>query len=69
MTIGAAVGATLLNGLLFVETGLAQLGPGALQDAIASTINAFVPGAGLQPATPGPSPAPGATPVAVSGGS
>jgi hypothetical protein len=69
MTIGAAIGATLLNAFLFVETGLTQLGPGAFQDAIASTVNAFLPGAGLHPAAQGPNPAPGATPVAVSGGS
>jgi len=55
--------------LLFAQTGLGQAGPGAVQDAIASAINAFFPGANLRPPEKGPGAAPSATPVVVSGGS
>lgn len=69
LTAGTALGAAALTTLLFVQTSLAQASPGALQDAIASVISAFFPGANLRPAGENPSPAPGATPIAVSGGS
>jgi len=69
VTAGAALGAATLTALLFVQTSLAQASPGALQDAIASVITAFFPGASLRPAGENPSPARGATPIAVSGGS
>ena len=55
--------------LLFAQTGFGQVGPGAVQNAIASIIDAFFPGANLKPAPSSPTSAHGANPIVVSGGS
>ncbi|HYT13145.1 MAG TPA: hypothetical protein VEL12_10190 [Candidatus Nitrosopolaris sp.] len=40
LTVGAAVAATALNAVLFVQTGLDQSGAAAVQNAILSVVNA-----------------------------
>jgi hypothetical protein len=64
----AAVVAIGLNALLFVTTGIGQVGPESFQNAITSTINAFFPGRVHPPGAP-PTSASSPTPVAVTGGS
>jgi hypothetical protein len=66
LTAGAAVGAVALTAVLSMQAGSAGLG--GVQDAIVSFVGAVFPGGGLRSAPP-PAPAPGATPVAVTGGS
>jgi len=66
LTAGTAVAAVALTAVLFVDAGSDQAG--ALQDALVSLVTAVFPGGGLRSA-PAPTPAPGATPVAVTGGS
>jgi hypothetical protein len=69
LTVTVAVAAAGLNAVLFAQTGIGQVGPGAFENAIVSFINAFVPGAPLQPPAQAPSPGPGASPVVTTGGS
>ena len=69
LTVGAAVAATGLNAVLFVQTGLDQSGAAAVQNAIVSAVNAVFPGAGLQPPANLPSPSPSTRPIATTGGS
>jgi hypothetical protein len=68
ITTTAAAAAVGLNAILFAQTGIAQLGPGELQGAIVSAVNAFFPGANLQPPSQTPSPAAG-PPVVTTGAS
>ena len=67
--MAVAVAAVGLNAALFLQTGIAQLGPAGVDQAILSVINVFVPGTGLRPPAQGPSPAPGIRPVVTTGGS
>jgi hypothetical protein len=69
VTVGVAVAAAGLNVVLFLQTGIRQLGPGDFQNAVVSAIAGLCPGTGLRPAAQAPSPAPHATPVATTGGS
>jgi hypothetical protein len=69
ITITTAVAAAGLNAALFVQAGLEQIGPGDFQNLIVSTVYGLFPGAGLQPASQAPTPSPGATAVATTGGS
>ena len=68
LTVAAAVAAVGLNAVLFLQTGIAQLGPAGVDQAILSVVNALVPGTGLRPPAQGPSPSPG-RPVVTTGGS
>lgn len=67
LTISAAILAAALNAVLFIQTSALTFGAGSLQDAIVSAAHALFPGDGIQPAPA--TPAPGATPIAVTGGS
>jgi hypothetical protein len=67
LTATAAVAAAGLTAILFAQTG--QVGPGAVDSAIVSFINAFLPTAGLQPPSQAPGPSPGARPIVTTGGS
>jgi hypothetical protein len=67
LTVAAAVAAIGLTGVLFLQTAAGSLGSGDPTQAIVSLISAVFPG--LAAPTQTPSPAPDATPVAVSGGS
>jgi len=69
LTAAAAVAAVGLNAALFLQTGIGQLGPAGVDQAILSIINVFVPGTGLRPPAQEPSPSPGVRPVVTSGGS
>jgi hypothetical protein len=66
LTVTAATLAAALNAILFVQTSAVTFGAGSVQDAIVSAVNTLFPRGGLQPPA---NPTPGATPVAVSGGS
>ena len=68
LTTAVAVAAVGLNAALFLQTGIAQLGPAGVDQAILSVVNALVPGTGLRPPAQGPSPSPG-RPVVATGGS
>jgi hypothetical protein len=68
ITVTVAAVATGLNAVLFLQTAAGPLGVGDPTQAIVSLINAVLPGGGIAPAG-SPSPAPAATPHAVSGGS
>ena len=68
LTVAAAVTAVGLNAALFLQTGIAQLGPAGVDQAIASVVNVLVPGTGLRPPAQGPSPSP-SRPVVTTGGS
>src|SRR4030088_641995 len=68
ITVTSAAAAVGLNALLFAQTGVSQLGPGELQSAIVSAVNAFFPGTNLRPPSQTPSPTPG-TPVVTTGAS
>ncbi|HEY0830492.1 MAG TPA: hypothetical protein VGE99_05065 [Candidatus Dormibacteraeota bacterium] len=68
LTVAAAVAAVGLNAALFLQTGVAQLGPAGVDRAILSIINVLVPGTGLRPPAQGPSPSLG-RPVVTTGGS
>lgn len=69
LTAATAVAAVGLNAALFLQTGIGQLGPAGVDQAILSVINALVPGTGLRPPAQGPSPSPGVRPVVTTGGS
>jgi hypothetical protein len=69
LTVATAVAAVGLNAVLFLQTGIAQLGQGGVDQAILSVVNAFMPGTGLRPPVQGPSPSPGVRPVVTTGGS
>lgn len=69
VTVSAAVAAAGLNAVLFAQIGIAQSGPGAVQDAIISAVAGLFPRGGLQPPAQAPTPAPGTNPVATTGGS
>lgn len=70
LTVVAAVVATALNGMLFAQTGLGAVSAGDVENAIVDLIGAVLPGgAGSLRPTASPTPAAGATPVVVSGGS
>jgi hypothetical protein len=69
LTVSAAVAAAGLNAVLFAQAGLEQLGPGDFQSAIISAFAGLFPRGGLQPSSQAPTPAPGATPIATTGGS
>ena len=64
--MSAATLAALLNAILFVQSGAETFGAGSVQDAVISAISTLFPRGGLATA---PNPTPGATPVAVTGGS
>jgi hypothetical protein len=68
LTAATAVAAVGLNAALFLQTGIAQVGPAGVDQAILSVINALVPGTGLRPPAQGPSPSPG-RPVVTTGAS
>ena len=68
LTAATAVAAVGLNAALFLQTGIGQLGPAGVDQAILSIINVFVPGTGLRPPAQAPSPSP-TRPVATTGGS
>jgi hypothetical protein len=57
-----------LNAALFLQTGIGQLGPAGVDQAILSIINVLVPGTGLRPPAQSPSPSP-TRPVVTTGGS
>lgn len=65
MTVTAAVAATGLNTLLFIQTAAEQYGPGVVQSTIIAAVNGLFPGTNPQP----PSPGSGGTPVVTTGGS
>jgi hypothetical protein len=67
LTVAAAVAAAGLNAALFAETGIGHVGPAEVQRTISSIVNAFFPGAALQPPAQAPSPSPRA--VVTTGGS
>jgi hypothetical protein len=69
LTIYVAIAAVGLNTVLFLQSAAGWFGSGDPGSAIVSLIAGVFPGSGL--AAPGatPQPAPGATPIAVSGGS
>jgi hypothetical protein len=69
VTVGAAVAAVGLNSVLFLQTAAGPLGSGDVGKTVASVINAVFPGSGLAQPAATPLPLPGATPLAVSGGS
>lgn len=69
LTVGAAVVAIGLNSVLFLQTAAGPLGSGDVGKAISSVITAVFPGSGLAAPAGTPRPVPGATPLAVSGGS
>ena len=69
LTVATAVAAVGLNAVLFLQTGIGQLGQAGVDQAILSVINVFAPGTGLRPAAQGPSPSPGVRPVVTTGGS
>jgi hypothetical protein len=69
VTVTAAVAAIGLNAVLFLQTAAGPLGAGDPTKAIVSLINAVLPGSGLGAPAASPLPVPGATPIAVSGGS
>ncbi len=68
LTVAATVAAVGLNAALFLQTGITQLGPAGVDQAILAVINVFVPGTGLRPPAEVPSPSPGPT-VVTTGGS
>jgi hypothetical protein len=68
LTAATAVAAVGLNAALFLQTGIGQLGPAGVDQAILSVINVFVPGTGLRPPAQGPSSSP-TRPVVTTGGS
>ncbi len=61
--------AAALNIVLFVQTGVQQLGPADFQNALAAAIGGLFPGTGLHAASASPAPAPSGSAVATSGGS
>ncbi|HEY2597503.1 MAG TPA: hypothetical protein VGJ79_03390 [Candidatus Dormibacteraeota bacterium] len=69
LTVAVAIAGIGLNAILFLQTAAGPLGSADPTGAIVSLIAGVFPGSGL--AAPGstPGPAPGATPIAVSGGS
>jgi hypothetical protein len=69
LTVAAAMAALGLNAVLFVQTGLGQVGAENVDSAISSLINALFPSGGLQPPSQAPTPAPRASPIATTGGS
>lgn len=69
VTVIAAVAAAGLNAVLFAQIGIEQSGTGSVQDAIVSAVNGLFPRGGLQAPANVPTPAPGTTPVATTGGS
>ncbi len=69
ITAAVAVAAIGLNSILFLQTAAGSLGSGDPASAIVSLIQAVFPRSGLGGPAGTPSPAPGATPIAVSGGS
>jgi hypothetical protein len=69
ITVGVAVAAAGLNAFLFLQTAAGSLGAGDPTQAIVSLIRAVFPESGLAGPGGSPSPAPGATPIAISGGS
>ena len=69
LTITAAAAAIGLNVGLFAQTGIAQLGPAGVQDAIVSIFDAVFPSASLRPSSQPPEAAPSASPLTVTGAS
>jgi len=69
LTAVTTVGALGLGTGLFVQTAAEQAGPGAVQTAVVSTIDALFPRAGLRPPASAPTSSPGATPIVITGGS
>jgi hypothetical protein len=69
LTVATAVAAVGLNAVLFLQTGIGQMGQAGVDQAILSVINAFMPGTGLRAPAQGPSPSPGVRPVVTTGGS
>jgi hypothetical protein len=69
LTIGIAVAGIGLNAILFLQTAAGPLGSGDPTGAIVTLIAGVFPGSGLAAPGSSPRPAPGATPIAVSGGS
>jgi hypothetical protein len=68
LTAATAVAAVGLNAALFLQTGIAQVGPAGVDQAILSIIKAVMPGTGLRPPATGPGSSP-TPPVATTGGS
>jgi hypothetical protein len=69
LTVATAVAAVGLNAVLFLQTGIANVGQAGVDQAILSVVSAFMPGTGLRPPVQGPSPSPGVRPVVTTGGS
>jgi hypothetical protein len=68
ITAAVAVGAVVLNGVLFVQTAADGSRGEGLQDAIVQLLGAVFPAGGLRPGA-SPAPIPSATPHAVTGSS
>lgn len=69
LTIYVAIAATGLNAALFLQAAAGWFGSGDPGSAIVSLIAGIFPGSSVAVPNTTPSPAPGATPIAVSGGS
>ncbi|MEA2654858.1 MAG: hypothetical protein QOI23_223 [Chloroflexota bacterium] len=69
LTVYVAIAAIGLNAVLFLQSAAGWLGSGDVGGAIVSLIAGIFPGSGVAAPNTNPSPAPGATPIAVSGGS
>lgn len=69
LTVAIAVAAIGLDAVLFLQTAAGSLGAGDPTKAIVALISAVFPGSGLAAPSQTPSPAPGATPIAISGAS
>src|ERR1700737_2869606 len=68
LTATAAVAATGLNVVLFLQTGFGSLGPAGVESAIASIVRAVAPGAGPGPNSQPPTQAPpGTRPITTTG--
>ena len=69
LTVYVGIAAIGLNGVLFLQAAAGWFGSGDPGSAIVSLIAGIFPGSGVAAPGTNPSPAPGATPIAVSGGS
>jgi hypothetical protein len=69
LTVYVAIAAVGLNAILFLQSAAGWFGSGDPGSAIVSLIAGIFPGSNLRAPDTAPSPAPGATPIAVSGGS
>jgi hypothetical protein len=58
-----------LNAVLFLQTGIGQLGQAGVDQAILSIISVFAPSTGLRAPAQSPNPSPGVRPVVTTGGS